>query len=153
MIQTMIRRALASLGVVALTVTVLAGCAATANGNPARTAAEADTTQWIRDAASAISPTPASEVKSSGYENCRTDHGYFVTKSEWRTVAQLTVPMADQAAATKAIATSFTAKGWSPKTTAGILTLTGPKGDRGQIRVETGGATDLDVAALSACYS
>lgn len=148
------RRILIAISVAVATSVALAGCSSTLSTNPARTAAQSDTQQWIKDAASAVAtPPPSSEVKTSGYENCRSDHGYFVTKSEWRTVAQLTVPRASQSAAMKDIVASFAGRGWTSKTTAGILTLTGPKSARGLIRVESGGDASLDISAVSACYS
>ncbi len=147
------RRGILTVSIAVASVLALAGCSSTTGGSSGRSAAQGQATQWIRDAASAVSPAPASQVKSSAYENCRSDHGYFVTRSEWRTVAQFSIPGSQQAAATKAIASAFEAQGWKGKTVAGILTLTGPKSARGQIRLETGGGSALDVSAISACYS
>ncbi len=149
----MIRRALASVAIAGLALMALAACGSTGSNSSARAAAETQTETWISDAAQAVSsPSPSAQVKSSTFENCRNDHGFFVTTSEWRQVVELKVPASGQVDAQGGIETAFRDRGWTAKTTSGILTLTGPKSARGQIRVESGGDSTLVIAAVSACY-
>ena len=149
----MTRRVLASVAIAALALTLLGACSSSSSNTSDRAAAEKQTTMWIADAASAVSlPSPSAQVRSSTFENCRSDHGFFVTSSEWRQVVELTVPASGQVNAQGAIETAFRDRGWTSKTKSGILTLTGPKSARGEIRVESGGDATLVIAAISACY-
>lgn len=133
----------------------LTGCQAIAPGSFARPAAQADVTAWTRDAIKAVgSPAPSATTKLSGFETCRTDTGYFATSTQWRTITDVAVAQARQAAATSAIETAFRAKGWKTTRSSAFVTIAGPSGERrkGLIKIQTAGSSLLEVAVMSPCY-
>jgi hypothetical protein len=139
----------------AVLLSCLTGCQATGPGSFARPAAQADVAAWTLDAIRAVgSPAPAATTKLSGFETCRTDTGYFATSTQWRTITDVAVPLARQAAATSAIETAFTAKGWHTARSSGLVTMAGPSGERrkGLIKIQTAGSSELEVAVMSPCY-
>jgi hypothetical protein len=133
----------------------LAGCAPASAASLGRAKAITDVSMWTRLATAAVSSPPAATTtKFNAFESCRNDNGYIKTSSQWRTITNLAVPSAHQAAATTAIARAFAAKGWKVTTRSSITTVTGPIGSRhkGMIVVETGGKSLLYISVVSPCY-
>jgi hypothetical protein len=139
---------------VALALAGLSGCQAEGSGGFTRAGAQTDVDRWTRQAEAALG-SPTASIRASGFETCRTDHSYFTTSFEWRTITNLSVPAAQQSAAISTVSAVFAANGWVRSTPGGLVTLTGPTTQRrrGLIRLETGGASTLVIAVLSACYS
>jgi len=131
----------------------LSGCQAVAPGGFTRATAQADVAGWTHDAQKALG-SPAASIRANDFETCRTDHSYFSTSFEWRTITNLSVPAARQAAAIRTLASAFVASGWVRSNPDGLVTLTGPTDARrrGLIRVEYGGASTLVLSVLSPCY-
>ena len=132
----------------------LAGCQAVKPGTFTRADAQADVAVWTHDAETAVG-SPSTDTRSDGYETCRTDHGYFTTSSQWRTITYLTVPQKRQTAAISTLSAAFVALKWKSVTSAGLVTLSGPKGasHAGLIRVERGDESTLVISVVSPCYS
>ena len=148
-------RAIIGLALGAIVVVGLTGCQGTINGGYTRVQAKSDVASWSAEAESAVSsPTPTTAIKADGYITCRTDNGLFPTSFEWRTITDVSVPLADQPKATRAIVGAFSNDDWAAHEASGISTLTGPTGEKrkGAITVQTAGPTALSVSVVSACY-
>jgi hypothetical protein len=138
----------------ALVVLGLAGCQASSPGALTRSGAQSDVATWTHDAETALG-SPKARVQFDGFEACRTDHSYFTTSSEWRTVTLLSVPKARQAAAITALSADFVARNWSTATSNGFVNLSGPKNarHRGLVRIERDGDSMLAITVISPCYT
>jgi hypothetical protein len=138
----------------ALALLGLAGCQAVKPGTFTRADAQADVSAWTQDAQTAVG-SPSADTRSDGYETCRTDHGFFTTTSQWRTITYLTVPKKRQAAAISTLSAAFVARNWTSTTSGGSVSLSGPKGASrtGLIRVERGGGSTLVISVVSPCYA
>jgi hypothetical protein len=148
------KRVPAAILTAALTVVSVAGCQSITPGTLTRTQAQTDVAAWTRDAETALG-SPTSAVRFDGYETCRSDHGYFTTSSEWRTVTSLGVPRPRQSAAISTLSAAFVGRTWSTATSSTLVRLSGPKGARhlGLIEIERGGAATLVITVISPCYS
>jgi hypothetical protein len=146
------KRAIPIVATAGLVLALLTGCQAKP-GTFVRADAQADVAGWTRSAEKAADSPTASTI-ANGYETCRTDTGYFTTSFQWRTITNLRIAASQQGAATAAISAAFAADGWAAKTSAGVVTLTGPKSAtrRGVVRIETAGGSELAVSVISPCY-
>jgi hypothetical protein len=152
--KRVVLRSYSAIVLAALALVSLSGCQAVTSGGFTRVSAQADVDGWTHEAEIALK-SPTAGVRASGYETCRTDRGFFTTSWEWRTITNLSVPAARQSAAISTLTAAFTATGWTRSNPAGLVTLTGPTGERrrGLIRLENGGASTLIISVISPCYS
>jgi hypothetical protein len=139
---------------VALALASLSGCSAVTSGGFTSADARTAVAAWTHEAETTLG-SPTASVRASGYETCRTDHGFFTTSWEWRTITNLSVPAASQTSAISTVSTAFTASGWVRSNPRGLVTLTGPTNERrrGLVHIETGGASTLVIWVISPCYS
>ncbi|HEX4057486.1 MAG TPA: hypothetical protein VHX87_04105 [Galbitalea sp.] len=133
----------------------LAGCQATGPGSFTRSEAQTDVAKWTTLAVRAVgSPATTSQTKLNAFEACRSDHGFFTTTLQWRTITNIDVPASRQVAVTRVIEKAFEQAGWRASTPQGFVTLTGPDNEkrRGAILIQTAGATQLAISVVSPCY-
>ncbi|MEJ1229550.1 MAG: hypothetical protein WDM88_01215 [Galbitalea sp.] len=133
----------------------LAGCSAVRSGGFDRADARSQTAAWSQQALHAVaSPPPESTVKWNGYENCRSDPGFFSTTSQWRLITYAAVASGRQSRAIDAIVRSFKRDGWTSWSSRGTVTLNGPRrpGHRGAIRLDTAGPAQIAIQVVSGCY-
>jgi hypothetical protein len=147
------KRVFAAAAVALAALSVLAGCQAK-SGAFTRSDAIASVATWTRSAESAAG-SPRGAAVSAGSENCRSDTGFLVTHFQWRTITDLAIPRGKQATAIAAITKAFADAGWSARTKAEIVSMSGPKDAkrRGIVRLESGGDSRLSVAVTSPCFS
>jgi hypothetical protein len=150
------RRVVAAVALALVIAISLAGCQAVTKGSMTRTLAQSDVAAWTRQAVAATSePPPSTITKLNAFDACRSDTAYFSTSFQWRTITNIDVPLARQAAATRAIASAFELRHWRAVSSAGLLTITGPTTSklRGLITVQTAGSSQLAISVVSPCYT